>query len=120
MKGRDHKVMTQACVAIDPAIAETALRTIQSDPGRFTMKTALAALAFATFAFAPSAFAMDKMACDDDSMMKVEMMMKEHKGDKAMADEAMKENEMAAMSKKEGKMEDCAMHLNMAAEKLMK
>jgi hypothetical protein len=87
------------------------------------MKNTIAALAFASFtafAFAPSAFAMDKMKCDEDSMMKVEMMMKEHKGDKKMGEMAMKENEMAAMSKKEGKMDDCAMHLNMAAESLMK
>ena len=45
--------------------------------------------------------------------------MKDHTGDKKMAEAAMKENEMAAMSKKEGKMDDCAMHLNMAADSLM-
>lgn len=72
-----------------------------------------------TLASANAALAMEKMKCDDDSMMKVDMMMKEHKGDKKMAEVAMKENEMAAMSKKEGKMDDCAMHLNMAAESLM-
>lgn len=82
--------------------------------------TALLFAATVTLASAPAAFAMEKMKCDDDSMMKVEMMMKEHKGDKMMADAAMKENEMAAMSKKEGKMDDCAMHLNMAADSLMK
>ncbi len=87
------------------------------------MTKTLTALLFAsavTLATANAAMAMEKMKCDDDSMMKVEMMMKEHTGDKMMADAAMKENEMAAMSKKEGKMEDCAMHLEMAAESLMK
>jgi hypothetical protein len=86
------------------------------------MTKTLTSLLFAsalTMAFANSALAMEKMKCDDDSMMKVEMMMKEHKGDKKMAEAAMKENEMAAMSKKDGKMDDCAMHLNMAADSLM-
>ena len=87
------------------------------------MTKTLTALLFAsavTLASVNAAMAMEKMKCDEDSMMKVEMMMKEHTGDKMMADAAMKENEMAAMSKKEGKMEDCAMHLEMAAESLMK
>jgi hypothetical protein len=83
-----------------------------------TLTTLLFASAI-SFASANAALAMEKMKCDEDSMMKVEMMMKDHKGDKLMADAAMKENEMAAMSKKEGKMDDCAMHLNMAAESLM-
>ena len=85
-------------------------------------KTFAAALfaGFATLSLSTSAFAMDKLACDDESMTKVEMMMKDHKGEKANAEMAMKENEMAAMSKKEGKIEDCAMHLNMAAESLAK
>jgi hypothetical protein len=73
----------------------------------------------ASFAFANATLAMEKMKCDDDSIMKVEMMMKDHKGDPKMAEAAMKENEMAAMSKKEGKMDECAMHLDMAAESLM-
>jgi hypothetical protein len=86
------------------------------------MTKTLTALFFAsavTLVASNAAQAMEKMKCDDDSMMKVEMMMKEHKGDKKMADAAMKENEMAAMAKKEGKMDDCAMHLNMAADSLM-
>ncbi len=86
------------------------------------MTKTLTALLFAsavTLASANAAMAMEKMKCDEDSMMKVEMMMKEHTGDKKMAEAAMKENEMAAMSKKEGKMEECAMHLDMAAESLM-
>jgi uncharacterized membrane protein (DUF106 family) len=85
-----------------------------------TIRTSLILAALASLPFAGSASAMDKLACDDDGMMKVEMMMKEHKGEKTNAEMAMKENEMAAMSKKEGKMEDCAMHLNMAAESLAK
>jgi hypothetical protein len=86
------------------------------------MTKTLTALLFAsavTLVSANSAFAMDEMKCDDDSMTKVDKMMKEHKGDPKMAEAAMKENEMAAMSKKEGKMDECAMHLNMAAESLM-
>jgi hypothetical protein len=33
---------------------------------------------------------------------------------------AMKESEMATMAKTEGKMDECAQHLNMAQENLMK
>jgi hypothetical protein len=71
------------------------------------------------FAITP-AYAADKLACDDDGMMKVEMMMKEKMGMKLDTTMAMKESEMASMSKKDGKMDDCAMHLNMAQEELMK
>ncbi len=47
-------------------------------------------------------------------------MMKEKMGMKMNTDMAMKESEMAMASKKDGKMDDCAMHLNMAQEELMK
>lgn len=83
------------------------------------LKLATAAALISLFAITPS-FAADKLGCDADSMKKVEMMMKEKMDMKVNTDMAMKENEMAAMSKKEGKMEDCAMHLNMAQEELMK
>jgi hypothetical protein len=83
------------------------------------LKLATATAIVALFAITPS-YAADKLACDDDGMMKVEMMMKEKMGMKVNTDMAMKESEMATMSKKEGKMDDCAMHLNMAQEELMK
>ena len=79
-----------------------------------------AAAALCAFIAITPALAADKLACDDDGMMKVEMMMKEKMGMKLDTTMAMKESEMATMSKKEGKMEDCAMHLNMAQEELMK
>ncbi len=82
---------------------------------KFTTAAAIATM----FAITP-ALAADKLACDEGSMKKVEMMMKEKMEMKLNTEMAMKENEMAAMSKKEGKMEDCAMHLNMAQEELMK
>jgi hypothetical protein len=82
---------------------------------KFTTAAALAAL----FAITP-ALADEKLICDDASMMKVETMMKEKMGMKLNTDMAMKESEMAMTSKKDGKMEDCAMHLNMAQEELMK
>jgi hypothetical protein len=81
-------------------------------------RTTLIISALTMLPFAGTASAMDPLACDDDGMMKVEMMMKEFKGDKMKADEAMKANEAAAMAKKDGKMEDCAKNLNMAAESL--
>jgi hypothetical protein len=82
------------------------------------LKLTTAALA-ATLLAAP-AFAADKLACDDAGMQKVEMMMKEKADMKVNVEMAMKENEMAMMAKKDGKTDDCAMHLNMAQEELMK
>ena len=70
-----------------------------------------AAAALCAFIAITPALAADKLSCDDDGMMKVEMMMKEKMGMKLDTTMAMKESEMATMSKKEGKMEDCAMHL---------
>lgn len=82
---------------------------------KFTTAAALAIL----FSITP-ALAAEKLMCDDSSMMKVETMMKEKMGMKMNTDMAMKESEMAMASKKDGKMDDCAMHLNMAQEELMK
>ena len=63
-------------------------------------------------------FADEMKACDDATSA---MIMKEVEGAagdaKAMG---MKELEMAKMSMKEGKMEDCSKHLGMAAEAVMK
>jgi hypothetical protein len=83
------------------------------------LKLATAATFVALFAATP-VFAADKLACDEASMMKVEMLMKEKMEMKVNTDMAMKESEMAGMAKKEGKMDDCAMHLNMAQDELMK
>jgi hypothetical protein len=85
------------------------------------LKMTLAAAAVAALSFTPVfAESHAKLTCDDEGMMKVEMMMKEKMEMKVNTEMAMKENEMAMMAKKEGKAEDCAMHLNMAAEELMK
>jgi hypothetical protein len=64
-----------------------------------------------------------KLQCNEKSMMKVEMMMKDSMKKDAMKKQstmAMKENEMAMVAKKSGKMDECAMHLNMAQDTLMK
>lgn len=82
---------------------------------KFALAFSIAAVLSAT-----PAFAADKLACDDAGMKAVEMMLKEKMEMKADTTMAMKENEMAAMAMKEGKTEDCAMHLNMAQEALMK
>jgi hypothetical protein len=79
-----------------------------------------AAATLACFIAITPAFADEKLGCDEAGMMKVETMMKEKMEMKVNTEMAMKESEMATMSKKEGKMEDCAMHLNMAQEELMK
>ena len=78
------------------------------------------AIALVSFLAITPALADEKVACDEAGMKKVEMMMKEKTAMKVNTEMAMKENEMAAMSKKNGKMKDCAMHLNMAQESLMK
>jgi hypothetical protein len=80
----------------------------------------ITASTFAVLVSLTPALAEDKLACDDTGMMAVEKMMMEKKEMKADIAMAMKENEMAAMSMKEGKTEECAMHLNMAQEELMK
>lgn len=79
-----------------------------------------AAATFVTLLSITPSFAADKLACDEKSMMKVEMMMKEKMEMKLNTEMAMKENEKAMMAKKDGKKKDCAMHLNMAQEELMK
>jgi hypothetical protein len=83
------------------------------------LKITAAAALIAAITISP-ALAMDKLACDDDGMKKVEMMMKEMADKKTNVEMAMKENDMAMASKKDGKTDDCAMHLNMAQEALMK
>ncbi len=83
------------------------------------MKIAAAFAVVTLMAIAPVQAA-DKLACDDASMKKVEMMMKEKMDMKADTAMAMKENDMAMTAKQEGKMDDCAMHLNMAQDELMK
>jgi hypothetical protein len=83
------------------------------------LKIAFAAAATTLFVLSP-ALAADKLACNDDGMMKVEMMLKEKTAMKVDTAMATKENDMAMMAKKDGKMDDCAMHLNMAQEELMK
>lgn len=86
------------------------------------MKYTVAAVALTiTFAAAPAHAAM--LECNDEGMMKVEMMMKDAmkmEAKKEASAMAMKENEMAMAAKKDGKMDDCAKHLNMAQENLMK
>jgi hypothetical protein len=76
-----------------------------------TLLTVAALLVSVSFASAE-----DKMACDDAGIMKLEEMamgMKEPAQKEAM-EMAMKEVEMAKMSMKEKKAEDCMMHMDAA------
>lgn len=81
----------------------------------------MCAAAIVAIAGSAPAFADDMMACDDASMMKTEEMamamtdpaQKEH------MDMAMKEIDMAKMAMKDGKMDDCAMHLDAAMKETM-
>ncbi len=83
------------------------------------MKIFLSALAFAAItAFAAPSFAAEMMKCDDASMMKLEQDAMAVK-DKMHMDMAMKEVDMAKMAMKDGKMEDCAMHMDGAMKETM-
>lgn len=80
-----------------------------------------AAVLTIAFSGAPAQAAM--LECNDEGMMKVEMMMKDAmkmEAKKEASTMAMKENEMAMAAKKDGMMDECAKHLNMAQETLMK
>jgi len=91
----------------------TGLRAMKPGPiWREIMKTLFATLTFAVVtAFAAPSFADDMMKCDEASMMKVE-----HDAmavtDKGEMEAAMKEVDMAKAAMKDGKMDDCAMHLD--------
>ena len=74
-------------------------------------KTAIAAIILA--AFSTTAFADDMMMkCDDAAMMKAEDHAKMMKGDSMTM--AMKEVDMAKTAMKDGKADDCSMHLDKA------
>ena len=80
---------------------------------KFLMTAALAG-----FALSAPAFADEMMKCDDASMMKMQGMMDamaagDHK------DMAMKEMDMAKMSMKDGKMDDCSTHMGEANKDMM-
>lgn len=86
------------------------------------MKKYMIAFVCLGFTYALPAEADDMMKCDDASMMKMQTemdamsdpAMKEHK------DMAMKHMEMAKASMKEGKMDDCTMHMTEASKEMMK
>lgn len=81
------------------------------------LKTLIAAAAISV-AFSGASFAAESKTCDDATFA---MVMKEVEGAKGDAKEmGMKELEMAKMSMKEKKADDCGMHLGMAAEAVMK
>ncbi len=85
------------------------------------LKTLTAALFAAAFTIAP-AYAQEMMKCDDASMMKMQSEM-DAMSDPAMKDKkdmAMKEMDMAKMAMKDGKMEDCTMHMGEASKQMMK
>jgi hypothetical protein len=84
------------------------------------MKKFALSLCLASFIAAAPAMAADKLECDDAGMQKVEMMLKEKMEMKVDTTMAMKQNEKASMAMKAGDTKDCAMHLNMAQEELMK
>ena len=81
----------------------------------------LCAAAVLAIAGSAPAFADDMMACDDASMMKTNdmVMAMTDPAQKEHMDMAMKEVEMAKMAMKDGKMEDCSMHLDAAMKATM-
>jgi hypothetical protein len=84
------------------------------------LKTVAMAGLFA-LAFAVPAFADDMAKCDDATMMKVDDAIKADT-DPAMkndVDMATKEMDMAKMAMKDGKMDDCSMHIGNAMKSMM-
>lgn len=80
------------------------------------------ALIVAGFALVAPAYADDMMKCDDASMMMMQTEM-DKVTDPAMKDKkemAMKEMDMAKMAMKDGKMDDCTMHMGEAKKAMMK
>ena len=85
------------------------------------MMKSLIVATIAGFALIAPAHADEMMKCDDASMMKMQNemdamtdpAMKEHK------EMAMKEMDMAKMAMKDGKMEDCTMHMGEAGKQMM-
>ncbi len=87
------------------------------------MKTFVCAAAVLTLALSVAASAQDTMMkCDDASMMKMQTEM-DAMSDPAMKekkDMAMKHMDLAKASMKEGKMDDCTMHMGEASKEMMK
>ena len=87
------------------------------------MKTFVCAAAVLTLALSVPASAQDTMMkCDDASMMKMQTEM-DAMSDPAMKnkkDMTMKHMDLAKASMKEGKMEDCTMHMGEASKEMMK
>lgn len=81
----------------------------------------LALAAVAGLAMTAAASAQDMMACDDASIMKTEEMAKAmtDPAQKQSMEMAMKEIDMAKMAMKDGKADDCAMHLDAAMKATM-
>jgi hypothetical protein len=95
---RDLTVIARAA---DPASGQCSPQS-----GRMIMLKFMCAAAVVVVAGSAPAFADDMMACDDASIMKTEEM-------------AMKEVDMAKMAMKDGKMDDCSMHLDAANKAAM-
>ena len=86
------------------------------------MKKTLIVAALAGFALIAPAHAAEMMMCDDASMMKMQTEM-DAMTDPAMKDKkdmAMKEMDMAKMAMKDGKTDDCMMHMGEADKQMMK
>lgn len=86
------------------------------------MLKSLAAAGLVCIALTAPAFAEEMMKCDDASMMKMDEMMKAET-DPAMksgVEMAMKEMDMAKMSMKDAKTDDCMMHMDNAMKAIKK
>jgi hypothetical protein len=115
--------ITKACFALSCFACQSSKLSSErgNDALSFTgvpkmIKTLCAAAAVFAFASTAAYSAEEKMACDDATVMKMEegaMAMKDPAQKDAMM-MAMKEVEMAKASMKDGKMDDCSMHLGEA------
>ena len=84
------------------------------------MLKSLIAAGLLGLALTAPAYAAEMAACDDASMMKMDEAIKADTDPKMKeaADMAMKEMEMAKMAMKDGKTDDCSMHLTNAMKSM--
>jgi hypothetical protein len=110
---RDLTVIARAA---DPASGQCSPQS-----GRMIMLKFMCAAAVVVVAGSAPAFADDMMACDDASIMKTEemAMAMTEPAQKESMEMAMKEVDMAKMAMKDGKMDDCSMHLDAANKAAM-
>jgi hypothetical protein len=105
---------------VNEAVGTVATEQFRSDRRKSTMMKSLIAAGVLGLALSAPASAAEMATCDDASMMKMDEVIKADTDPKMKdaADMAMKELDMAKMAMKDGKTDDCAMHLTNAMKSM--